>query len=68
MHYVYEPEYLQHCKDEPYAPSKGAPNYVWGDYVLDLRDAGADCRDKVAKGKQWADQKRTEETNSASEE
>ena len=61
VHYVYEPEYLQHCSDAPSVPMKSAPNSIWGDYILDLDAAGADCRDKVAKGKQWQDQKRSEE-------
>lgn len=61
VHYVYEPPYLQECKDEPVAPGKGVQNQAWGEYIFDLRDAGADCRDKVKKGKEWADEQRAKE-------
>lgn len=61
VHYVYEPAELQDCKDEPQPPAKGPRNEEVGDYILDLRDAGADCRDKVKRGKDWADKRRAEE-------
>lgn len=56
--FVSEPEELQHCAPEPVAPPKGARMGEWGAYILDLRSAGADCRDKVARGKAWNDQHR----------
>lgn len=56
--FVTEPVELQHCADEPVAPAEGATKGEWGDYIHELRSAGADCRDKVVRGKRWNDERR----------
>lgn len=56
--FITEPPELQSCADEPAVPPKGAKNSHWGDYIAELRAAGRDCRDKVARGKAWNDQHR----------
>ena len=58
--FVFEPEELQHCADEPTAPAEGSTQGAWGDYIHELRNAGADCRDRVKRGKVWADERRND--------
>lgn len=53
QHFSTPPE-LRSCKAEPQAGAFKNDNQFAG-YVLDLRDAGADCRDKLSRRNQVED-------------
>ena len=42
------PASLLACQPEPEPPADNANDAAFGDYLVSLSDAGADCRDKLA--------------------
>jgi hypothetical protein len=46
------PAELQTCKVEPAVPQTFTQDSQLGYYILDMRDAGQDCRDKMARRNQ----------------
>lgn len=64
--YIIEPEVFQHCLSEPMAPAHNASNQLWGEYILELKRYGNDCEGKVRGGKEWTQQKLTEEKDNDS--
>lgn len=49
------PPALLSCAAEPSAPAESTDRAVAG-FILDLMDAGRDCRSKLAGVKQWSDE------------